>query len=127
MSGCTEFDGGQTSFHVAGAVNETGANTVVRWTNGLPLVVVLDEHPTVERGRVVSVNFLPIPNLLERQTENEFWGIVVIDQFLQSRPCYEWLYAGRKCIAICYSADVSKKGRASCLRQLCMLSLNMNN
>jgi hypothetical protein len=84
VSGVESFDGGKSSFHVTGAVNETGGNTVVRytyfalfiqrWSNGLPLVVVLDEHPAVERGRVVSINFLPVPKIGPEDAESEFWG-----------------------------------------------------
>lgn len=69
------FDGGQCSYRVAGAVNESGANTVLRWEDGLPLVVVLDEHSAVQRGRVVSLNFLPASKVTSQQPFDHFWGI----------------------------------------------------
>ena len=74
VSGLNTFDGGNTSFHVAGAVNESGANTVARWADGLPLLVVLDEHAKVERGRVVSLNFIPCSSLSGKPEDSEFWG-----------------------------------------------------
>jgi hypothetical protein len=68
------FDGGECSYRVAGAVNENGANTVLRWGDGLPLVVVLDEHSVVQRGRVVSLNFLPASKVTAQQPLDHFWG-----------------------------------------------------
>ncbi|KAI8919651.1 hypothetical protein BC831DRAFT_515757 [Entophlyctis helioformis] len=61
MTGVNKFAGGNFSYHVSGAVNEAGANEIARWSNGLPLVVVLDDHPMVDRGRVISLNYWPIP------------------------------------------------------------------
>lgn len=58
MEDIYEFNGGNMSFHVAASVNER-ATVVARWSNGQPLCVVLDNHPSVSRGRVVSLNFYP--------------------------------------------------------------------
>ena len=68
------FNGGDESYRVAGAVNEIGANTVIRWADGLPLVVVMDDHSAVERGRIVSLNFLPASKIFERQPLDHYWG-----------------------------------------------------
>jgi hypothetical protein len=53
------FHGDAESYHVSGAVSESGAKVISKWSDGLPFVVVLDEHPMVQRGRIVTLNFVP--------------------------------------------------------------------
>ncbi|KAL2916469.1 hypothetical protein HK105_203902 [Polyrhizophydium stewartii] len=67
MSGVERFAGGDTSYHVTGAVNEAGACEIARWSNGLPLVVVLEDHPMVDRGRVISLNYCPIAECIVKE------------------------------------------------------------
>ena len=71
------LSGGRHSYHVTGAVNESGASTVARWSNGIPLMVVLDHHQKVERGRVVSLNILPCPKFKTSQHKDEYWGMIL--------------------------------------------------
>ena len=66
-------------------MNENGANTVLRWGDGLPLVVVLDEHSAVQRGKVVSLNFLPASKVTAQQPLDHFWGNRL--QFKNTDPC----------------------------------------
>ena len=53
------------SFHVSGAVNELGGYTLARWSNGLPLVVLLETHAIATRGKIASVNFVPVASIQE--------------------------------------------------------------
>ncbi|KAJ1562155.1 hypothetical protein HK096_001537 [Nowakowskiella sp. JEL0078] len=69
IAGLESFgDSGITAGHAAAALNESGGTLVARWSNGQPLVAVLDDHPTVDRGRVVSLNFAL---KLDKKAENE--------------------------------------------------------
>lgn len=75
MENVHKLNGGYRSYHVTGAVNESGASIVARWSNGTPLTVVLDHHSKVERGRVVSLNVLPCPQFKVGQHKDEYWGM----------------------------------------------------
>ncbi|KAI8906706.1 hypothetical protein EDD86DRAFT_209585, partial [Gorgonomyces haynaldii] len=74
------FAGSDQSYHVSAALNEAGARTLVKWSDGFPLVAVLDDHPHVDRGKVISINFMPIPqaNLRDKSGEKKtvsFWDM----------------------------------------------------
>ena len=58
MEDIRDFNGGNMSFHVAGVVNER-ATVLARWSNGQPLVTVLDNHPGITRGKIACLNFYP--------------------------------------------------------------------
>ncbi|KAI8810092.1 hypothetical protein BJ742DRAFT_888604 [Cladochytrium replicatum] len=63
-------ENGVNAQYVLGAVSESGGSIVARWSNGQPLAIVLDDHPTVERGRVVALNFsLSVPNKSKENSE----------------------------------------------------------
>ncbi|KAI8811181.1 hypothetical protein BJ742DRAFT_885106 [Cladochytrium replicatum] len=47
-------ENGVNAQYVLGAVSESGGTIVARWSNGQPLAIVLDDHPTVERGKESS-------------------------------------------------------------------------
>ena len=64
------FAGGDESYHVSAAINEAGATSLARWSDGFPLLAILDDHTNVERGQVISMNFMPLP-FVEKTVENE--------------------------------------------------------
>lgn len=70
MENVNSFNGGNMSFHVSGAVNER-ASIICRWSNGQPLIAVLDNHPTVPRGRVVYLNFYPFSSSTSAQLSDD--------------------------------------------------------
>ncbi|KAJ3126853.1 hypothetical protein HK098_007057 [Nowakowskiella sp. JEL0407] len=56
LDGVGKNVGLEQSTFASAALNESGGTIVARWSNGQPLVAVLDDHPSAERGRVVSLN-----------------------------------------------------------------------
>ena len=60
------------SFHTSGAVNEAGGYTLARLSDGIPLVVLLENHAIAKRGKIASVNIAPLASIQIDPSQGKF-------------------------------------------------------
>lgn len=68
------FAGMDESYHVSASIYESCAKPLARWSDGFPLLAILDGHPLVDRGRVIGLNFMPAQSGTFGDKRVEFWG-----------------------------------------------------
>jgi hypothetical protein len=67
------FVGGDNTFFCSTAVSDSGSKLLARWSNGFPLLAISDNHPNVENGKIIALNYMPIQNLKQNGAVMQFW------------------------------------------------------